>query len=287
MQDEEIIVGGCDDAPDDRDFKFEEVLGSVSSATSTKSCINKRTSVLNQALQELTYYACTIYGLTACVNEEDAIEDERVESDRPELDPLAITKDVISKNLGFNVKLGWYLQNALKYFVSAGYIDWYLLLNSPWKNDWVLRMERAIDKGMMVYTGSKLIDWKATKNNWGNVVFGSSYGHAFCITGYERVGNRTRFHIRNSYGEGKFDKGYCYIMGEDIDKLFSIYAIVDKLNTFSLLSHKAKVKGIWNGERANDIATEEEVKAMKERSWKVAIPIKYKTREEIAVYCVM
>ena len=82
-------------------------------------------------------------------------------------------------------------------------------------------------------------------------------GHLYCINGI--FFNKGVLKNANSWGERWADKGHFYTKFSDIDKMYTIVAIIDKKsNRSSELeedtkdSQKTVEKGIWNGQSPDE-----------------------------------
>lgn len=304
------------DQPDERDFPHEEVFefGGFSVEKEGNQKRNRRTLVQNQNAQVETHYACSIYGLTHVYNELNAIESESLGVTRPEKDALYVTREVVSANVWFQPKRGWYMQNALKYFKDNGMIDGYTLVKKVGETNGDT-IARAIDSWFILYTGSSSIDWKATiMSGKPYAIKWRSYGHIFAIVDYFIQNGKRFFTIRQSVGPKYFDEGYVYLPEDQLVNLFSVYAIIDKDESQEILAYKAKRSGIWNGyngnakcsrleaatmiqraslladkdiwngERANDPVSESELSTMQTRAFGKTDTSAI-TRKQLAVFC--
>ena len=310
MEDIELPDAGLDE-PSAADFKHEEVFSEFWGALSDW-VQNRRTSLYNQNAQKETYYSCSVYGAIHAINESNAIEAEGMEIKVDEKDALKIARDVINAKIGFRQGFGWVMQGMLKYAKDNGWIDGYTLVRKVW-NDNGDAMRRALENGYILYTGSNNIKWKETGWDPNAIcVPWKSYGHIFCIDGY----NGDRFHIRQSVGTQWFDKGYAYLPEWQLASLFSVYALIDH-SDFDVLTHFKAVKAgiyngenpntlatrletvtmlsrwsgktisdIYNGDRPNDVPSELEMRIMTERAFDIPNS-DIKTRKQIAIYCVI
>ena len=113
----------------------------------------------------------------------------------------------------------------------------------------------AIDKGRIVYTGSKFFDRKATYGAKDSILrFGKySGGHLMCLSWYDL--DDELFYMPNSRGEHRFDGWVNYLRFKDFDKMFSMIALVDVSDAHIIsrakkdreMLEKAKAAGYWNG----------------------------------------
>jgi hypothetical protein len=246
------------DIPSQYDYKYEEI-GGARVALPEKVLYNKST-FYNQFQQNTpdTSYACSVYGLTHCVNEWNCIEGDRYDILIPEENPVPRWITALARWAVINK--GWSLQWALKMFKDLWLIAGYTrcITAEDEKN--------ALARGQIVYTGSNRIDWDRTHQNNNIAVIGSSYGHIFAKVGYD---DEKRLWIcKDSSGLNKWDKGLFYIKYSD-DIFFTRYAITD-INSIdsiqALQSAKrqslAKEKGWWNGQRSKEPATRYECATM-------------------------
>jgi len=237
------------DEPSDKDYKFEEVYSDFGGSTTGKEVLNRRSSLQNQNAQKETYYACPIFWLIHAMNELNAMEDEKLGTKREELNWLEETRQVVTNKEPWFAPTRWgTMQWSLERYRKAWIINGYVLVR-PRGNANGNRMTIALNKGFILYSGSNTIDWKTTSIwNSGICKLGNSYGHIFCIDGYSVVDWIKRFHIRQSVGTRFYDGGYAYLLESQLPVLFSCYAIRDNDDTNQLMSHKAKVLGIYDGE---------------------------------------
>ena len=223
----------CKDAPDLRDWKLPDSL--FGSNQSIESCFHPWIFSLNQGNTS----RCTAYGL--CHTALATLRNYKQEGlNIKDIDPVY--------QWGFQVKTGGtegygdFLQNALKQAKKNGFkiitknetdkshINYKLLSYYKINNDGdlVKRMESVIFSGKAIYTGAKIKGYSENKYIADITVDG--YGHAFCITGFDKY----YFYVLNSYGKdwGIFHNpqhctnfGYFRIKKDDVKLLFSKYTL--------------------------------------------------------------
>jgi C1A family cysteine protease len=117
--------------------------------------------------------------------------------------------------------------------------------------------------------GTSKANWKETaKPPFFFVPADSSYGHAILVVGYNKLEGWLK--CKNSYGDGKYDKGYFYIKFSDFDKLFTTkYSLVDKSDI-----------DLYKKRIMENIKIENAKKAFEEGVWSGTNPQGYMTREE-------
>lgn len=120
----------------------------------------------------------------------------------------------------------------------------------------VTEMKEALLKGHIIVTGSRYVDWYNVLRSTNKVltfIQDPSFWHLFPITGFDDT--KKCFIIPNSWGKDVLDHGLCYVKYEDIDKLYSRLACVDKPNAEVINQierdrldlKEAKDKWYWNG----------------------------------------
>jgi len=211
-------VDACWDEPSVCDVRSRELYGDI---YDYPKAIDNRTvtTIYNQWLLDITRMACGSYGVIHTINvanyytgwwEHDPKEQwirfvERYKTE--EYDP---------------VSQGSSLQDQLDFAKKLWFIDWYYRISRG--DNIVLEIKSAIARGEYIYTGSKQIDWKATRASDDKVaVVGNGSAHIVEIDWY----NNTYLFCRNSYGDKSYDWWYFYLKREDISCLFTIYAVKD------------------------------------------------------------
>lgn len=117
-------------------------------------------------------------------------------------------------------------------------------------------VDDSIESGFAISTGSKEIDWVATRANNNVAVRGEGSAHLFTILGKDDA--KQCYIAKDSAGENKWysmDKGYFYIPYDMFDTLYSCYAlidkgnqeIIDKIHADKMLLETAKNLGFTNG----------------------------------------
>lgn len=262
-----VEAHACTDRPDPRDWASREVCGSVILAELPREAKLQRTAIQDQSLDALTGYACTIFGLTHCSNEGNALEAERTGANAADF-PLRQAADLVPGAAAagwFDPKRGAALQDALKWFRDGP------ALISGWArcasfDDCVA----AIARGNPVFTGSARANWKATAETGVFTESASSYGHAFALDAY-RLGEKPDqdvLIVRNSYGPKWAGTGRCALRRENFPALFSCYEVFDRSNDDIVSAYRKsmeekqiaalKAAGVTNGERPGDTVTRRE-----------------------------
>ena len=252
---------GCIDIPDDRDITVEE-LDLLGSAQYPESMLHANTPILNQG----SIWACTVFGLSGATFEStylDAVENGSVYN-QP-FDPWKVWER--AKERGATDTGWWSLQGALQLALDMWLIAGYAKLAGPWQITFD-KIASSISKNRLIYTGSARGNWRAIERTHvyeEGTVFA---GHAYCITGY-RPGQSIN---RNSWAEVWWDKGHFYTNDEDFKKYYSTYVILDPSDVDRMKDiRNARAKkhsdlslsrGVWNGSRPNDIASDEEIRIM-------------------------
>ena len=250
---------GCVDLPDPRDWDSREVCG-ISDAP--KSVTLWRTEVQDQTKQEATAYACTVYGMTHCANEGNALEAEknRAPSSIPMQDAAELAQGAVLAGW-LDPKAGASLQAALRHFRDAA------KLVSGWARcstfDDVLA---ALARGSPVYTGSNQADWAASEKTGVFTPADSSYGHAFMLDGSDVEGDFVW--LRNSSGPEWATAGRCKLHRADFSHLFTCYEVFDASSSDLISAYRKKMDdkavqamvsaGVTNGQRPDEPVTRRE-----------------------------
>lgn len=250
---ENINTDACIDLPRTTDYMFDEMMGA--SINPVSKVEHKRTIVQDQGIDRdpSTKYACTCFSGSHIVNELNAIEESF----------LSIAWETLwgeALQHGAGIGVGWYLQKAIDLMRELGYISGYSVVSS------LDSIKNALYINQLIYTGTNKCDWSKTRET--NIFTpGTSYWHAFCIVWYDDTTEMLT--AKNSYWEDKYDQGYFYIPYSHIDKLFTMYAVVDAGNKDLILNHKANMddkmirltveKGIMNGTNMNANITRREM----------------------------
>lgn len=264
----EIILDdyqGCVDVPDSRDITAED-LGLLSSSDYPESLLHANTPILNQG----NVGACTVFGLSWATFEStylDAIENGSTY--KQPFDPWEIWEK--AKERGASDNGGWSLQWALQLALDLWLISGYVKLAGPW-DLWLETIAKAISKNRLIYTWSGKGNWKAIKKT---AIFEKGIkfsGHAYCITGYDSANAIAR----NSWTENWGNKWHFFHPENTLEALYSSYIILDpsdaekmrdlKNSRAKIYNEKSLAKNIWNGQRATDTATEEEIRIMVARA---------------------
>jgi len=134
------------------------------------------------------------------------------------------------------IVVGSLLQDMLDYLLYKEYIIWYV------KCETLKDHKEALNKGMVILTGSRNFDWRETrKAPYIAVVKPWSPGHFFCEVGYDD--EKQLLHNRQSYGEA-YDNDHFHTRYADIGQLYSSYALIDKRETDVVVAWKIKKQKI-------------------------------------------
>jgi hypothetical protein len=106
----------------------------------------------------------------------------------------------------------------------------------------------ALKKWHFILTGSKKINWKATRASKDKVaVMGIGSAHIVAICWY----NEQYLLIQQSSGDEGYDKGWMYLKWDDIGCLFSMYGVIDRglpstmQKIAQLIEEKKKTMWYW------------------------------------------
>ena len=187
---------------------------------------------------------CTRYALTAIINAYNILEDLNTEWKliRDPIDPSTPDDGIRS------------LQRRVDDAKKAGLIEGYVSIQRVWwkytngttqtKETRLQQIKKAIDSGYFLYTGSDKVDSSAW---WKNPIISwkaSGVGHAFDLVSdnetYHSTGDLIK--IANSFGRDYADNGYNYIKEENIDKLFTVYVIIDRKDASFFQTFKQQQK---------------------------------------------
>lgn len=214
------------DAPDKRDYLLEDYL-EFSWLEEKQTKRPYKEIILRDQKQEP---ACTRFALMHISNWQNINEYNAQWYKYEQKNPLDIW-NAWSKNK--------YLQSALNEAKNNWYIEWYVRVK---KN--VDDIRKALSMWMYIYTGS--YDW--LWNNWKppyNYVKRKDSKlswHARPIVDDEP--NNKRFVVANSFWTGRWAKWYFYLPYDNLSSTFSLYAIVDKDDSwkFKLFKQHQKAK---------------------------------------------
>ena len=257
-------VNGAYDIPATTDYHYYDVMKLWDSTISIPEQVVYR--VINSYDQSKknnpdTTYACTRYGTTHSINENNAIEWSGIVADPVDEWIIAL------QEYGAIVDKGDSLRSALLQAKDLQLIEWYAICSDSYQ------MKYAIASGQCLFTGTMRCDWKQTQKTW---VFTEWdwYGHAFAIIGYlpEWLLALNSYWDKYNY---KWFTGCFLIKWEDLDLLYTVYALIDKSNAEEIKQEKIKQdnlskqrmqdKWIRNWQRENEPVTRWEVAIMLDR----------------------
>lgn len=254
------ILDSCQDDPSWLDLDYVTIFGEEVNLPD-KVFINS-TEVQNQALHRVpsTASACTCFGASHCINEANVIEKSNINTTGEALWNLALL-------LGAKSPGGWTLIWALELIRKEWFIESYT------KVFWLHQIKQALANNQLIFTWSSNINRKKTQYESDShiaIVEKNQAGHCFMINGYDD--EKQIIICRNSFGPQYNDNGHFYLRYEDVDCLFSTYAITDFPNIDKVKAYKkaldesmlkeAQEQGIWNGLNWSSPATREEVVLM-------------------------
>lgn len=266
----EEVIDACIDIPSSRDYSYEEIVPLGGGETSLPVVFLCPT-IFNQGAEYITRMACTRYGLTHIVNAQNKYVGDVTFTHPIEINPKDYWVEYI-KDYPSAENTGASLQSALVQFLTDWNITGYAVANT------IDLMKNALVNCHLIYTGSSNGDWTNVRENkvYRLRTDKAVIGHCFCIIGFNTDG----WVAINSYWE---TNGVFTIPYDLTNTLFTRYAVVDSKDEEMISLYKNKIMqsitiedaktavtdGIWNGERAKEPATREEVAAMIERSLKV------------------
>jgi hypothetical protein len=246
------------DAPDERDLQLDELAGGIKTTNYPTEILPPHiTPVLNQG----NTMRCTLFSVAHAVNEMNWTEADKVWVDYQQYNGLEYLNIAQSK-YGYSEEKGGFVQNAIKCYRDQWAFTGYASIEKT--EDAV---KAAIASGRKICCGSNKIDWGKTDRD---AVFGSWYWHAFPIQYYVKDWAL----IKNSLWPNKHDRGYFKVLWKDLDKLFTLYALLDKSDAPALWSLRAIKEGIttqdFNDFRPNDLVTRNELALFVSRYFKVS-----------------
>lgn len=194
---------------------------------------------------------CTAYSASAGINELNGIEQNKFSVPYSETIAPRTLVDIGLKSKELSEISGGSIRWPFSHLQKLGYISGYT---------WVTKEQTAIKNALVlgvICTGSNTIDW-ALLAKTGFIVskISSGLGHAFFIIGYDdnivTPFGKWAYIFHNSGGPLWGDRGRFYLPYWLEGALYSLLFPVDVSNASPLLRYKAKLKGIWNGERENE-----------------------------------
>lgn len=256
------------DIPAVTDYQYDEMIVWVDRIWSDQlpnEVLYNKTPTYNQGATNnpSTIYACTRYGTTHSWNEMNANEWSDVKIDPIQQRVIALEK------YGAVINRGDSLRSALQQAKDEWFIEWYAIVKTMYD------IKHALAKWYCIYTGTSFADWKKTRSTG---VFealpAGSYGHAFCFIGY----NEKWVIARNSYWSAYTYDGIEWsflIRREDVKRMFTMYALIDKQDVDKIKLQKMKADaeskrrmvdmGIRNWQNENDPVTRWQVALMLDR----------------------
>ena len=210
------------DEPSPLDLTRDELFGGDFSLPKPMPTIvdhRPKATIYSQGLLAESHMACWSYGMRHIIN-----LIERLAGDKDEINPIDDWRLFYPahKTKDYNPLEKWSSMQAQLDFATK---KW--RINGYYKVTTVQEMKEAINKHNFIYTGSKKIDRKKTRDSKDKVVVvGEWPWHIIELDGFDD--EKKLFYMRNSYGRKAYDNGYMYLKYEDIGCLFSMYAVIDK-----------------------------------------------------------
>lgn len=234
-------IDACIETPDNRDYKFENLVEEYAEGEVIHKKRPDTTTVFNQKKTPM----CTWYSLTHIYNWENINESLNTGNPFTELDP-ATFKDTGDRSVN----------NRLIDFKNACMIEWYTTIpkNDPNKEKLI---KQAIDLGMFVSTGSNNCDWTKTKQTKTYTVRadGKIVWHAWCIVDYDDT--KQAFKCKNSRWPLWGDKWYFWLPYSKVYSIYGCYPVIDKDDTGKFKKFKLKEKVRLLVQQARDIYNNE------------------------------
>jgi len=221
------IINACRDEPKETDFIRDDVYFWTTTPT-IKDIVDHRKiwTVYNQFINDDTKMACGSYGVIHADNVNELLGGGKEVN--PRWHWLEFVRVHTTNKYDPLVK-GSSLQNQLDFAVATKVIGGYYRVYNQ------LDIQEGIGKTFMWYTGSTNIDREATKSSPDNVCVIKSWSpaHIVCFIGYDA----DHVYIRNSWA-----LKHMKLKWEDLDKLFSIYMIVPKIEANIFERSKARME---------------------------------------------
>ena len=202
------------DAPDARDYKYEELFW-ANNEKKEWYVVFYPPHIQNQGLKPRTRMACSRYGMSHAVNAQNS-EVAKIDGMRwYEIPAEGQWENYLKVNAAAEREWAT-LQSALKQFLDLWFITGYSQVET------IEQMKQALREYKPIYTGSKVGDWRAVTNEkkYKLRTDGRFVGHCFCIVGFDGAG----WVAINSYGSSD---GVFHIPYELTESLFTRYAISD------------------------------------------------------------
>ena len=221
------IPNACRDEPKETDYIREDVyFGTTASIIKDLVDYRRIWTVYNQFINDDTKMACWSYGVIHADNINELLGGGKEVN--PRWHWLEFVR-VHKTNKYDPIKEWSSLQYQMDFAVATGVIGWYYRV---YKKE---EIQEGISKSFLWYTGSTNIDREATKNSPDNVCVIKKWSpaHIVCFDGYDK----DYVFIRNS-GALKHMK----LKRGDIDKLFSIYIVVPKIDANIFERAKARME---------------------------------------------
>lgn len=264
------------DLPDTRDFRSEELVGALPIIALPDKVVLDKTPYLNQWSRG----ACTVFGSSGAWFETlSQIMSSVNEQYTQPFDPWTVWEEALKR--GASDTNGWYIQSALQLLTDMGLIGWYVKIWDSLSAD-AYTMQYWVSKWFWVVTGS-------AKWDWGKVVSTGRYseqkamsGHCFYQNGYDKnLDNKLHLHFPNSWnGTGDFWLDFDTYG----NKLFTQYIIIETKDVALLKEIKGKRRSdalikakeykLWNWERPNEIASDQEIAIIVHRALWIDPPTK-------------
>jgi hypothetical protein len=276
------FVGSKDaavDAPSQHDWSSDMIFGATESPAVKPDFVLDRTPLQDQMLDPSTHMACTIFGMTHCANEGNALEAAKNEVPESVM-PIDLAKNLVPdaiKRGWFNPEVGATLQDSIKHFR-----DFLSRISGFSQCQTFDQVVFALgSRGNPVFTGTNRADWARIRETGNFESSPSSYGHAVAVIGYhleigedgKGIPEKDYLIVRNSWGTswGPLN-GMFRVYRKDFVFLFTCYEIFDASDTAKIEAYRKKISdarrayaksvGIWNGERENEPVTRGEAAEM-------------------------
>lgn len=215
------------DAPDARDRLYEAIFW-ADYTTERPRYVNLAEGLFVQNQWEDndpdTSMACGSYSMAHCINANNKLDDWDIYVEGNWF--WSVFVDFFAdkyKELGIDpIKSGSYKQDQLTLAQEMDYIIAYTRCTT------IDDVKENLARGRAIQTGSKQIDYKATKLTSDKIaVIGTWPAHLFAIVGYDD--DREVLICMNSRGSKtlSMDKGFFYIRYEDIGALYTMHALFD------------------------------------------------------------
>jgi len=254
------VYHGAVDKPDERNWKYNNVFGDISSDELPEEIRFLPDTIYNQWIDPIMRMSCTRQSPVHIINAQNLYVSTQTQRKFSTVDVKPIWVEAVNNNP--NISSEWDLiTNWLSQCKNKWLITWYSIVST------IDEMKHSISKWRLIATGSNNWNWNTVRNthlyeirtDW-RVVW-----HAFCIVGYNELG----WVAVNSYWEDNWVFTIPYNLTDTLYTRFSVSDTKDEsyiinykqsiMNNITIESAKEWYKlWLWDGTRPNDPITRQE-----------------------------